>query len=922
MTPKPVDGPGRAVIVPSHNEAQNRVDIIDSQLAHAGWSRGRRTLVEEYLLQTAEPERASGGDQFADYVLLGSDGKPIAVVEAKRSSRDELAGKRKASDYADAIKAKFGSDPFIFLTNGKEIQFWDRERYAPRKISGFYTRDDLERLQHQRQFAQPLGTVTINADIADRDYQNEAIRRVTEGVDSSKRKFLLVMATGTGKTRTTIALVDTLLRSKRVQRVLFLADRRELVRQAMSEFKNHLPNESAARIESGETSGARIQFSTYPSMMQVYSRLSVGYYDLIVADESHRSIYLRYKAIFDHFDSIQLGLTATPTDYIDHNTFELFDCGDGAPSYYYSYEQAISDQNLVNYRVLDAQTNFQLHGIQGDALPDQLKQMARDQGVELEELNFDGSAIENGIINQGTNDAMVREFMDKCRRDVRGLPQKSIIFAVSHAHSKRMYESFNRLYPEWQRQGMAEIIDSHMERADAMLDDFKYRTMPRVAISVDMLDTGVDIPAIQNLVFAKPIFSKVKFWQMIGRGTRLYTDKATGVIKKDFLIIDHWKNFAYFKLKPEGEVDHPSEPLPVRLFRLRLEKWQLLDVQQGDTVAVIADLRSMLLALPRNSINVRPHWDELDALAVQWPVPSQSNLEHLSRAIAPLIRLAPLAGLDELQFCIWCERLTTAWLKGDTVEQAIVRDQIKKAVINLAENIPDVQRAAEQRSWVLSAGFWQHLDISRLAALQAVFAPLMRYRTSTPGHTVEINLPDSITQRSWIIYGPTGEGAFAESYREQVEALMRRFADQLPELSKLKNGENLNDAELQCISEALNQTDLFVTEETLRNAFEAPSASLTDFLRHVICEGVQLANREEHVNIAFDAFIASHGYLRANQLNFLRAVKAAVVRHGRINHTALSEPPLSRVGRVEALFPPQDIEELIYLADKLLDEAA
>ncbi|WP_186041034.1 DEAD/DEAH box helicase family protein [Burkholderia gladioli] len=904
------------------NEAQTRTEIIDSQLAHAGWSRNRRTLVEEFLLKIGEPDGVYGGEQFADYVLLGSDGKPIAVVEAKRSSRDELAGKRQAADYADAIKGKFGSDPFVFLTNGKEIQFWDRERYAPRKVSGFYTRDDLERLRHQRQFGQPLNGVTINADIAGRDYQNEAIRRVTEGVDAAKRKFLLVMATGTGKTRTTIALVDTLLRSKRMQRVLFLADRRELVRQAMSEFKPHLPNESLARIESGETSGARIQFSTYPSMMQVYSRLSVGYYDLIVADESHRSIYQRYKAIFDHFDAIQLGLTATPTDYIDHNTFELFDCGDGAPSYYYSYEQAIADRNLVNYRVLDAQTNFQLQGIQGNELPEPLKQMACDQGVDLDELNFDGSDIEKGIINQGTNDAMVREFMDKCRKDVRGLPHKSIIFAVSHSHAKRLYEGFSRLYPELQRQGIAEIIDSHMERADATLDDFKYRTMPRVAISVDMLDTGVDVPSIQNLVFAKPVFSKVKFWQMIGRGTRLHTDKATGEVKKDFLIIDHWKNFAYFKLKPDGEVDHPSEPLPVRLFRLRLEKWQLLSAQQQDTQTAIADLLTMLQALPRHNVNVRPHWDELDALARQWPEPCQGALERLSQTTAPLMRLAPLASLDELQFRIWCERLTVAWLKGDATEQTKVRERIQEAVASLANNIPEVQRVAEQRAWVQSAGFWQHLDAARLITLQSIFAPLMRYRTTTPGRTVEINLPDSITQRSWIIYGPTGEGAFAESYREQVEALVRRLADQLPELAKLKQGDHLRDDELERISDTLNQADLFVTEDNLRKAFEAPSASLADFLRHILCEGAHLPNREQRINAAFDAFIAAHGYLRANQLNFLRAVKAAVLRHGRITRAALSEPPLSRVGRVETLFPPQDIDELINLANQLLDEAA
>jgi type I restriction enzyme R subunit len=233
-----------------------------------------------------------------------------------------------------------------------------------------------------------------------------------------------------------------------------------------------------------------------------------------------------------------------------------------------------------------------------------------------------------------------------------------------------------------------------------------------------------------------------------------------------------------------------------------------------------------------------------------------------------------------------------------------------------------VQRVAEQRAWVQSTGFWQHLDTARLITLQSVFAPLMRYRTTTPSRTVEINLPDSITQRSWIIYGPTGEGAFAESYREQVEALVRRLADQLPELAKLKQGEHLDDGELERISDSLNQADLFVTEDTLRKAFEAPAASLADFLRHILCEGAHLPNREQRINAAFDAFIAAHGYLRANQLNFLRAVKAAVLRHGRITRAALGEPPLSRVGRVETLFPSQDIDELINLTNQLLDEAA
>ena len=905
------------------NEASTRAALIDTQLARAGWSKSRRNLVEEVVLVATEPTSAwDHGNQFADYVLLGTDNKPIAVVEAKRSSRDELAGKRQAADYANAIQAKFGVDPFIFLTNGKEIQFWDRASYPPRKIAGFYSRDDLERLAHQRRHTSPLAGVEINASIAGRDYQNEAIRRVTEGFDAAKRKFLLVMATGTGKTRTTIGLVDLLLRAKRVQRVLFLADRRELVRQAMAEFKTHLPQESLARIEGRETSGARIQFSTYPSMMQVYQRLSVGYYDLIIADESHRSIYLRYRALFDHFDAIQLGLTATPTDFIDHNTFQLFDCGAGVPSYYYSYDQAVADRNLVNYRVLDAQTNFQLQGIQGETLPEPLQQMALDQGVELDELNFEGSDIERGVINQGTNDAIVRELMDKCRKDVRGLPHKTIIFAVGHAHAKRLYEAFNRLYPELQRQGLAEIIDSHMERADATLDDFKFKTMPRVAISVDMLDTGIDVPAIQNLVFAKPVFSRVKFWQMIGRGTRLFEDRASGEIKKDFLIIDHWKNFAYFKLKPDGEIDHASEPLPVRLFRLRLDKWQLLHAQQKNTADSIATLRAMLAALPRQSINVRPHWDELDALAQHWPAPSTASIDHLSKTLAPLMRLAPLAGLDELQFRIWCERLAVACLTVDLGEQARLQSRVLDAINGLADSIATVQQMSEQRAFVQSPGFWAHLDLPRVDRLQQDFATLMRYRTTAPSHTVEINLPDAIGQRSWIIYGPTGEGAFADSYREQVEALVRRLADQLPELVRLKQGEALSDQELDNIATALNQADLFVTEETLRKAFEAPAASLADCLRHMLCEDARLPNREQRISAAFDGYIAAHGQLRANQLGFLRAVKAAVLSHGRITRAALGEPPFSRLGRVEALFAPHDIDELLSLANRLGGVAA
>jgi len=904
-------------------EQQTRSRLIDQDLARAGWSASRRTLIEEFVLAAQQDTpNLSSAHEYADYALLGADGNPIAIVEAKRSSRDELAGKRQAANYADRIKARFGYDPFIFLTNGQTILFWDRERYPPRAVGGFFTREDLERLAHQRRYAQSLGQTQIDSAIAGRDYQMEAIRRVTEAIEAALRNFLLVMATGTGKTRTVIALVDLLMRARRVQRVLFLADRRELVRQAVGEFKIHLPNEHIIRIENGEmSSGARIHVATYPGMMQLYQSLSAGYYDLIIADESHRSIYNRYKAIFEHFDALHLGLTATPTDFIDHNTFQLFGCEDGLPTFYYGLEQAVAERHLVPYRVLQSQTRFQLSGIKGEALPEELRASLSEAGIDPDDLDFEGTDIERKVTNRGTNEAIVREFMERCRKDPMGLPEKTIFFAVSHSHAKRLYEAFNRLYPDLQRRGLAEIIDSHMERAEETLDDFKYRDLPRVAISVDMLDTGVDVPAIQNLVFAKPVFSYVKFWQMIGRGTRRWRNPVTGADKPDFLILDCWNNFANFGLETEGEDDRPTEPLPVRLFRLRLEKRLLLRGRGEDDGAVVVDLQTMLAALPTDNINVRPHREEIAALLQSWPQNDASAEARISQTLAPLLRYYAAEAQEEIQFRVQVERASVAHLSGQIEELARRADTIRENLRALADSVPAVQAVAEKRTFALSEGFWQHLSVARLDDLQAVFAPLMRYRQRQKTNVVELNLPDKIASRRWIIYGPAGEGAFAESYREQVEAHVRRLAANLPALIKLKRGELLNDDDLESISRALNQADLFVTEATLRATYGHPAASLPDFLRHIL-NLAHLPTWEEEISAAFDRFIADHGFLSASQLNYLRGVRAAVLRRSKLNRDQLEQPPLARIGNVAMLFQPAEIDEILDFANQLIDQAA
>jgi type I restriction enzyme R subunit len=848
------------------------------------------------------------------------------VVEAKRSSRSPIEGERQASDYADRIRETHGVDPFIFLANGNEIWFWHRRLYPPRKVSGFYKLEDLERIAFQDRYHESLEGAAVAERIVNRPYQIEAVKTVAERLAAGHRRFLLVMATGTGKTRTAIALVELLIRRKWVQRVLFLADRRELVKQALDAFKEHLPDVPRARAETGEIDpGARVVAATYPSMMQAYEKLSPGYFDLIFADESHRSIYSRYRAILDHFDAIQIGLTATPTDFIDHNTFQLFNCEDGLPTFYYGYEEATRDGHLVPYRPIHAaKTKFQIEGLKPGQLPAEVQRQLQDQGIDASELSFEGSDLERRVTNPGTNDAMVREYMDVCIKDlaVGTLPAKTIIFAVSHRHALEIYQSFNRLYPDLQRRGLARIIDSHMERVEKTLDDFKTRDFPRVAISVDMLDTGIDVPAIRNLVFAKPVFSYVKFWQMIGRGTRLWTDPVSGRSKEDFLIIDHWDNFAYFQVNPEGkEGGSETEPLPTRLFRLRLEKLQILAGRAAEDAHAAArmQLQAMLADVPDDNINVAPHADELRSLRTDteaWTPLHDEKVAHLSTTIAPLLRFSTITQWATLQFENLTEQLALACLKSDAGEIQRLRPRIVESIRLLPTDLPEVQAVESQRAFVLSPGFWDHLDYVRIMDMQTTFASLMRFRARREsGEMVRLTLPDEIRSRHWIVFGPAGEGAFVESYREQVEAFIRDLADETPALQKLRSGKELTDDELGAINRLLNSPDLFVTEDRLRRAFDQPEATLTDILRHIL--GLShLPSREESICRAFDQWIAEHPGLNATQLMFLRTVRQMVLNHARLTTEALEEAPFSRIGDAHRLFSDKELEEIVIFANK------
>jgi type I restriction enzyme R subunit len=911
------------------SERHTRQEQIDLQLARAGWAVDSRRLIEELLVETEYQVRNPKAGyrtihEFVDYALLDRLDRPLAIVEAKRSSRDPLEGERQAADYADALRAEHGIDPFVFLANGDEIWFWHRNLYPPRKVNGFFTEEDLLRYAHLDKFGKPLmGEMPLDC-IIDRAYQIEAVKTIAERIEAGRRRFLMVLATGTGKTRVAVALVELLQRQERIQRVLFLADRRELVKQALGTFKEHLPGSPRSWIEGGAIDkDAQIHFATYPGMMSLYRRLSPGHYDLIIADESHRSIYeaSSYGGIFDHFDALLLGLTATPTDFLDHNTFKLFDCPDGTPTIYYGYDEAVRDKYLVPYRPVHvARTGFQIEGLKPGELPAEVSQQVLEQGIDPDQFSFEGSDLERKVTNTGTNDAIVREFMDNAIKDAVGtLPAKAIIFAVSHRHALEIYKSFNRLYPDLQRKGLAKVIDSQMERAEKTLDDFKNKDFPRVAISVDMLDTGIDVPSIRNLVFAKPVFSKVKFWQMLGRGTRTWTDPINDMKKADFLVIDHWDNFDYFQVNKDGRAGAVSEPLPSRLFRLRLEKLQILSGRADfpSVAHTIRQLRGLVGTLPLENINIAPHAEEIRLLSDSdepWRSLTDENITHLTHTIAPLLRFSLAGSYPELQFENQTEQLALAHLKADAGEIKKLQERITEHLSLLPTNIPETRPYLETIAATQTDAFWGNLTYARIMQLQETFAPLMRFRNRRPpGTFVRLSLPDQIQRRHWIIYGPSGDGAFAATYRAQVEALVKDLAGDNPALQRLQRGEELTPEDIEALAAALNGPDLFVTEERLREAYQQPKACLADFLRHIL-DVATLPSREESISQAFDQWVRQHPQLTATQLMFVRTLRKAVMQKAEItSREALRKPPFSTIGDPEQLFNESELSELFEL---------
>jgi type I restriction enzyme R subunit len=927
-------------------EAETRKELIDAKLYKAGWDvRNLSQVIVEFDISVPLPDGVSQprtpyeGHQYCDYVLLGRDAKPLAVVEAKKTSKDPAIGREQAKQYCYNIQKQFGGKlPFCFYTNGLEIYFWDLENYPPRKVVGYPTRDDLERFQYIRENRKRLADELINTKIAGRDYQIRAIRSVMEGIEKKQRNFLLVMATGTGKTRTCIALVDALMRSGHAERVLFLVDRIALRGQALDAFKEHLPNEPRWPKDGEKliAKDRRIYVSTYPTMLNIIreegNALSPHFFDLIVIDESHRSIYNTYGEVLDYFKAINLGLTATPTDVIDHNTFKLFNCDDGIPTFAYTYEEAVTNKPpyLCNFQVMKIQTKFQEEGISKRtiSLEDQKKLIL--EGKEIDEINFEGSELEKTVTNRGTNALIVKEFMEESIKDPNGvLPGKTIFFCASMSHARRIEQIFDALYPEYKGE-LAKVLVSDDPRVygkGGLLDQFTSNDMPRIALSVDMLDTGIDIRELVNLVFAKPVYSYTKFWQMIGRGTRLLESnkiKPWCTEKDRFLILDCWDNFEYFKLSPKGKEANGQIPLPVRFVGVRLDKIEKAIDTQNEAIAEkeISKFRQQVCELPQNSVVIHEAATDLQKIQDDnfWTKLTHEKIEFLRTNIKPLFRTVSQADFKAMRFQKDLLEVSLAKLADEKEKFETLKDNIIELIGELPLSVNIVAKEEAIIKLAQTNNFWATATDETFDDLGEKLSPLMKYRDGSvqPLGPAKFDLSDLVKTKEMVEFGPEHSVVSVSKYREMVEKLIVELTKSNPILQKIKEGKEITEDEAQELASLLYEEHPHITEDLLKSVYNNRKAKFIQFIRHILGLEV-LESFPTTVTKAFEQFIQTHTNLSSRQLDFLNLLKDYILEKETVQKRDLIESPftvLHPLG-IRGLFTPAEINEILELAEKV-----
>lgn len=912
------------------DEAKTRALLIDAMLLQAGWDVSNPEQVGREV-EVDFPGNTSGKGR-ADYVLWGDDGQPLAVIEAKRSGNVSLhAGREQARMYADGFVNMGMRRPIIFYSNGYETFVWDDKQYNTyRPVYGLYSKSSLEYLAYQRQYRiAELEQHNPDLKIADRPYQIEAIKTVAAHFQKQRRKALVIQATGTGKTRVAIALAELLLRTSWAKRVLFLCDRKELRVQADDAFKQNLPSEPRCVI--GETNKvdqtARIYIATYPGMMNRFAQLDVGFFDLIIADESHRSIYNKYRDLFDYFDALQVGLTATPVKFVSRNTFDIFDCETTDPTFEFGLDAATNNDPpyLVPFRVKDLTTDFLRDGIHYRSLSEEQKrQLEEDLGEEeAKRTTIAGRDIGRRIFSEDTDRIILENLINNGIKDETGsLVGKTIVFAQRQDHAEHLEKLFCKLYPQYGAK-VCKVIHNGIAHVDTLIKEFKKPDNDfRIAISVDMLDTGIDVPEVVNLVFAKPVKSWVKFWQMIGRGTRLRPNLfGRGKDKEEFLIFDHYGNFDFFEQEYQEPEDTGGKSLLQTTFEARFELAQaalrLNHAAAFDTAIEL--LRADINDLPETSVAVRRELRNVHQL-------QQTDLlkrfyaktQHLlSDTIAPLMAARVLSdkhatALDKL----------VAGIQRCLVEQASCFEDGKIVLLaeldKLAVNIQAVRQKDAILAEVRSANFWQQPSIDKLEHARKELRGIMKYRqtgsSASYGTAITKAKDDNVLAEERRVY-ITGANE-AMLYRRRLKSILDGMLAANPILQKIHNGESIAEADLKTLTSTILTSHPGVSLDVLNEFYGRTAAQLHVTVREII--GLDSQAIEKH----FKSFLHAHPTLTAQQVRFMNLLKNYIAQHGSIVIETLYDAPFNRIWHdgIDGVFKSTDVDQLVTVLKPFLRE--
>lgn len=890
------------------SEYKTRKLYIDAMLMEAGWTEGKDWLNEVEL--HGMPNQSGIG--FADYVLYDDMHRPLAVIEAKRTCADVSRGRQQAKLYADLLEQKYKRRPVIFLTNGFETHIIDGQ-YLERPCAVIYSKRDLEKWFNLLAMRTSLEHVTVDKNIAGRYYQEAAIKAVCRSFDEkNRRKALLVMATGSGKTRTVIALCDCLLKAGWVKNILFLADRNSLVTQAKRSFVNLLPSLSCTNlVEEKDNYNAHCVFSTYQTMMNCIDTVSdsegklftCGHFDLVICDEAHRSIYNKYRDIFSYFDAPLVGLTATPKDEIDKNTYEIFELENGVPTYGYDLAQAVKDGYLVDYVSVESKLKFMEQGIVYDELSEEDKEayeatFGGGQGNLPESIG--SSALNSWIFNEDTIKQVLNILMtDGIKIDYGQKLGKTIIFARNHDHAEKILEVFHREYPSFP--DYAKVIDNYMTYAQSAIDEFSDpKKLPQIAISVDMLDTGIDVPEVLNLVFFKKVMSKAKFWQMIGRGTRLCPGLLDGEDKQKFYIFDFCGNFDFFRMN-KGKAAANTIPLQGAIFNLQFEiSYKLQDMEyQTDRLtayrkALVDQMSGKVRELPRDSFAVRQHlkYVELYSEPSGYHALTYEDTLLVREEVAPLIQ-PDGDEVNAVRFDALMYGIELAYLVGKKYSKA--RTDLNRKVAGIAgmSNIPEIQAQSDLINKILHTDYVEAAGINEFEEIREKLRDLMKY-VSSEKVKYTTNFADELLSMEWK--ESELENDELKNYKAKAEHYIRQHQDN-PAIAKLKTNQPLTQSDIEALEETLWHE--VGTKQDYEQEFGAKP--LGEFVREIV--GLDMNAAKE----AFSAYLTDAN-LDSRQIYFVNQIVEYIVRNGMMkDFSVLQEPPFTDRGSVVEIFTDMSV---------------